>query len=62
MTIADLTPAELTTLIRNASSHKKGIKAGSVPKNLLGALTGKTVAMTFSKRSTRTRISTEGLN
>jgi ornithine carbamoyltransferase len=25
-----------------------------------GALAGKTVAMTFSKRSTRTRISTEG--
>jgi ornithine carbamoyltransferase len=25
-----------------------------------GALAGKTVAMTFSKRSTRTRVSTEG--
>ncbi len=47
-------------LVRNAHSHKKALKSGSVPKNLLGALTGKTVAMTFSKRSTRTRISTEG--
>ncbi|TKA57260.1 Ornithine carbamoyltransferase, mitochondrial [Cryomyces minteri] len=60
LSIADLTPAELTTLVRNAYSHKQAIKSGSIPKNLLGALTGKTVAMTFSKRSTRTRISTEG--
>ncbi|KAI9710206.1 MAG: hypothetical protein M1812_007478 [Candelaria pacifica] len=60
LSIADLTPSELEILIRNAHSHKKALKSGSVPKNLLGALTGKTVAMTFSKRSTRTRISTEG--
>ncbi|KAJ9642433.1 ornithine carbamoyltransferase [Coniosporium apollinis] len=60
LSIADLTPAELTTLVRNAYQHKHTIKSGSVPKNLLGTLTGKTVAMTFSKRSTRTRISTEG--
>lgn len=60
LSIADLTPQELTTLVRNAGSHKQSIKSGSVPKNLLGALSGKTVAMTFSKRSTRTRVSTEG--
>lgn len=60
LSIADLTSSELQTLVRNARSHKKALKLGSVPKNLLGALTGKTVAMTFSKRSTRTRISTEG--
>jgi len=60
LSIADLTSAELTTLVRNAALHKKAIKSGSVPENLLGALTGKTVAMTFSKRSTRTRVSTEG--
>ncbi|KAF2086166.1 ornithine carbamoyltransferase [Saccharata proteae CBS 121410] len=59
LSIADLTPAELTTLVRNAASHKKAIKSGSTPKSLLGSLTGKTVAMTFSKRSTRTRVSTE---
>jgi ornithine carbamoyltransferase len=59
LSIADLTPAELTTLVRNASSHKTAIKSGSVPKNLLGSLSGKTVAMMFNKRSTRTRVSTE---
>ncbi|KAE9377751.1 ornithine carbamoyltransferase [Stipitochalara longipes BDJ] len=59
LSIADLTPTELTTLVRNASSHKTAIKSGLVPKNLLGALSGKTVAMMFNKRSTRTRVSTE---
>jgi ornithine carbamoyltransferase len=59
LSIADLTPAELTTLVRNAHSHKQVIKSGSVPKNLLGSLNGKTVAMMFNKRSTRTRVSTE---
>ncbi|MCJ1279712.1 ornithine carbamoyltransferase [Puttea exsequens] len=52
--------SRLTTLCRNASSHKQAIKSGSIPTNLLGTLSGKTVAMTFNKRSTRTRISTEG--
>lgn len=60
LSIADLSSTELTTLVRNASSHKKSIKSGSIPKSLLGALSGKTVAMMFNKRSTRTRISTEG--
>jgi ornithine carbamoyltransferase len=59
LSIADLTPAELTTLVRNASSHKTAIKSGSIPKNLLGSLSGKTVAMMFNKLSTRTRVSTE---
>lgn len=59
LSIADLSPAELTTLVRNAGSHKQSIKSGSIPTSLLGALSGKTVAMTFSKRSTRTRVSTE---
>ena len=62
LSIADLTPAELTTLVRNAGQHKTAIKSGTgeVPHTLRGALAGKTVAMTFSKRSTRTRVSTEG--
>ncbi|KAE8353905.1 Aspartate/ornithine carbamoyltransferase [Aspergillus coremiiformis] len=60
LSIADLTSTEFATLVRNASSHKRTIKSGSIPQNLLGALTGNTVAMLFSKRSTRTRISTEG--
>lgn len=55
----DLSSAELTSLVRNAESHKKAVKSGSVPASLFGALTGKTVAMTFNKRSTRTRVSTE---
>lgn len=59
LSIADLSPAELTTLVRNASSHKHAMKSGNMPTSLLGSLSGKTVAMTFSKRSTRTRVSTE---
>jgi ornithine carbamoyltransferase len=59
LSIADLSPAEFTSLVKNASSHKTAIKSGSTPPALLGALTGKTVAMLFSKRSTRTRVSTE---
>ncbi|KAM0803206.1 ornithine carbamoyltransferase [Usnea florida] len=59
LSIADLSSAELTTLVRNAESHKQAVKSGSVPTSLLGALTGKTVALTFNKRSTRTRVSTE---
>jgi len=61
LSIADLTPAELTTLIRNAQAHKTMIKStGEVGHTLGRALANKTVAMTFSKRSTRTRVSTEG--
>ena len=60
LSIADLTPAELTTLVRNASKHKTDIKSGHGWPHLSTALAGKTVAMTFSKRSTRTRVSTEG--
>lgn len=60
LSIADLSSAELVTLVRNAQSHKQAIKSGSIPKSILGALTGKSVALTFSKRSTRTRVSTEG--
>lgn len=60
LSIADLTPTEFAALVRNASSHKQAIKAGLIPESLQGTLAGKTVAMMFSKRSTRTRISTEG--
>lgn len=56
LSIADLNPAELTTLVRNAHKHK----TGEIAPALRSALAGKTVAMTFSKRSTRTRVSTEG--
>ncbi|KAI9867225.1 MAG: ornithine carbamoyltransferase [Trichoglossum hirsutum] len=60
LSIADVTPSELTTLVRNAQSYKHTIKSGSIPKSLQGRLTGKTIAMIFNKRSTRTRVSTEG--
>jgi ornithine carbamoyltransferase len=61
LSIADLTPAELITLVRNAESHKTAVKTtGEVPLSLRNSIPGKTVAMTFSKLSTRTRISTEG--
>ncbi|KAI9797777.1 MAG: hypothetical protein M1833_005279 [Piccolia ochrophora] len=60
LSIADLSPSELTTLIRNAKAHKNAIKSGSIPQGLQGTLVGKTVAIMFNKRSTRTRISTEG--
>ena len=60
LSIADLTSTELTTLVRRAHSHKQASKSGSVPSSLINALAGRTVAMTFSKRSTRTRVSTEG--
>lgn len=59
LSIADLTPTEFATLVRNAASHKHAIKSGSIPESLLGSLSGKTVAMMFNKRSTRTRVSTE---
>lgn len=60
LSIADLTPTEFSALVRNAASHKRSIKSGTMPQHLIGSLSGQTVAMIFSKRSTRTRISTEG--
>ncbi|BFZ61776.1 ornithine carbamoyltransferase [Saitoella coloradoensis] len=58
MTIADLTPKELNFLIDRSAAIKAATKAGEIPEAT--ALKGKTVAVMFSKRSTRTRISTEG--
>jgi ornithine carbamoyltransferase len=46
-------------LVRNAGIHKEAVKAGLAPLSLSKGLANKTVAMTFSKRSTRTRVSTE---
>ncbi|KFY49071.1 hypothetical protein V495_00773 [Pseudogymnoascus sp. VKM F-4514 (FW-929)] len=59
LSIADLTPAELVTLVKSAKTHKNDIKKGLVPKKVQESLNGKTVAMMFNKRSTRTRVSTE---
>lgn len=58
--INDLTPAEFVKLVRNGAASK-GEVAQHDRLNTLGAsLAGKTVAMMFNKRSTRTRVSTEG--
>jgi len=57
--ISDLSPAEITKLVLNASSYKSAVKSGQTPKSLSNSLAGQTVAMMFSKRSTRTRVSTE---
>jgi ornithine carbamoyltransferase len=60
MSIADLTAPEFTALVRNAATHKATIKSNRASFPLRNALQGQTVGMTFNKRSTRTRISTEG--
>lgn len=60
MAISDVTPTEFTKLVRNAAAHKESVKnGGGMSHYLSGSLTGKTVAMMFNKRSTRTRVSTE---
>ncbi|KAH6610196.1 ornithine carbamoyltransferase [Trichoderma cornu-damae] len=58
MSISDLTPSEFSALVRNAAARKQDVKSGRVPR-LSNGLAGETVAMMFSKRSTRTRVSTE---
>ncbi|EMC97475.1 hypothetical protein BAUCODRAFT_453390 [Baudoinia panamericana UAMH 10762] len=59
LSIADLTPEELTKLVRNASVHKAAVKSGKPLGTLQSSLLGQTIAMLFTKRSTRTRVSTE---
>ncbi|KAF3924266.1 hypothetical protein ABW21_db0205404 [Orbilia brochopaga] len=56
LSIADLSTSELVALVKTAQQAKDAVKAGKSTASLVG----KTVAMMFSKRSTRTRISTEG--
>lgn len=59
LSIADLEVAEFTALIRQASTYKTALKSGNVPTSLDNVLARKTIALLFSKRSTRTRVSTE---
>ncbi|KAK5680064.1 ornithine carbamoyltransferase [Elasticomyces elasticus] len=59
LSIADLSPTELTTLVKTAASHKQSTKSGQIPPSITNSLLGKTIALLFTKRSTRTRVSTE---
>ncbi|KAM3506446.1 hypothetical protein MY11210_007543 [Beauveria gryllotalpidicola] len=59
MSIADLAPAEFANLVRLGAARKTQVKSGAAPATLRDGLAGQTVAMLFSKRSTRTRVSTE---
>lgn len=59
LSINELTPTEFANLVRNANTHKTAVKASQPPLWLTKALANQTIAMMFSKRSTRTRVSTE---
>ncbi|PIS49967.1 ornithine carbamoyltransferase [Candidozyma auris] len=60
--ISSLTNEEFKALVTKAEALKKVVKTGNVAsiKENHDKLLGKVVALLFSKRSTRTRISTEG--
>lgn len=61
VSMLEVSNEELAALINRASYHKKIIKSDQRPPlELANALAGKTVSLIFNKRSTRTRISTEG--
>jgi len=49
LSISDLSPSELITLVRTAYQYKTATKSGGTPQSLQGALAGKTVAMPFNK-------------
>ncbi|EHY55546.1 Ornithine carbamoyltransferase, mitochondrial [Exophiala dermatitidis] len=57
LSISNLTPTELSTLVNNATAHKNS----KLPStwSLRNGLSNQTIALLFSKRSTRTRVSTE---
>ncbi|KAL2423337.1 Ornithine carbamoyltransferase, mitochondrial [Exophiala dermatitidis] len=57
LSISNLTPTELSTLVNNATAHKNSKLPTTWP--LRNGLSNQTIALLFSKRSTRTRVSTE---
>lgn len=63
LSIADLSVPELTSLLSRSAELKHSVKTRSllpgVNEFTPGPLNGQSVAMMFSKRSTRTRVSTE---
>ena len=60
LSISNLTPEQLRNLVQSASRFKHAVKNGTLDARVQTALQGQTIAMVFNKRSTRTRISTEG--
>lgn len=59
MSISDLKPNEFLSLVDRAAAHKRAVKSSGISHDLNQQLKGQTVAMMFSKLSTRTRVSTE---
>lgn len=59
MSMQDVSPDELDRLVRSARSLKMAVKMGNPAGKFKIGLAGKTVALMFSKLSTRTRVSTE---
>ena len=67
LSLADLTVPQLGTLLASAAAFKQTFKAHPVPLDAQkyglpaerDALKGRTVALVFSKRSTRTRVASE---
>ena len=58
ITLADLSPDQISFLLRSAIVFKTICK-GESPLSVYQSLGGRTVAMMFSKRSTRTRVASE---
>lgn len=58
LTLADLSPAQLTSLLQSAITFKHLSKTVS-PTRAEQTLDARTVALLFSKRSTRTRVASE---
>jgi len=59
MSMDDVSPDELSKLVLDAAAIKRAVKSGKPSPEFSAGLTGQTVAMMFSKLSTRTRVSTE---
>lgn len=59
LSIADVSAQELNILIENAAAWKTAVNSGLTANTKRTGLAGQTIAMIFSKRSTRTRVSTE---